>query len=83
MLRPVIHWKKKSMNSKSSYQVAPYGWLPGLSDHRDHLNAAPVEIAGVFPINVDLHAQCSRFMIKHNPAVARRMRLQPRFSSVK
>jgi hypothetical protein len=71
------------MNSKSSYQVAPYGWLPDLPDHRDHLYAAPAEIAGAFLINVDLHAQCRRFMIKHNPAAARRMRLQPRFSSIK
>jgi len=41
-----------------SYRVSRYGWLPDLPDHRDHLYAAPVEIAGALPAGVDLRAQC-------------------------
>jgi len=29
-----------------SFKVSRYGWVPDLPDHRDHLYAAPVEVAG-------------------------------------
>lgn len=41
-----------------SYKIARYGWLPDLPDHRDHLYAAPVEMAGKLPSKMDLRAQC-------------------------
>jgi len=41
-----------------SFKVSRYGWLPDLPDHRDHLYAAPVEVAGVMPASFDLRAQC-------------------------
>jgi C1A family cysteine protease len=41
-----------------SFKVSRYGWLPDLPDHRDHLYAAPVEVAGALPASVDLRAQC-------------------------
>jgi len=50
--------EENSMNSKSSYRVARYGWLPDLPDHRDHLYAAPAAITGAPPASVDLRAQC-------------------------
>jgi hypothetical protein len=34
------------------------GCLPDLPDHRDQFYAAPAEVAGVLPANVDLRAQC-------------------------
>jgi len=42
----------------TSYKTARYGWVPDLPDHRDHLYAAPVELAGALPARVDLRAQC-------------------------
>jgi C1A family cysteine protease len=41
-----------------SFKVSRYGWLPDLPDHRDHLYAAPVEVAGALPSSVDLRAEC-------------------------
>ena len=41
-----------------SYKIARYGWLPDLPDHRDHLYAAPAELAGALPIKMDLRSQC-------------------------
>jgi C1A family cysteine protease len=35
-----------------------YGWIPDLPDHRDHLYAAPVEMAGKLPAKTDLRPQC-------------------------
>ena len=40
------------------FKISRYGWLPDLPDHRDYLYAAPVEIAGALPVNVDLRSQC-------------------------
>jgi C1A family cysteine protease len=41
-----------------SFKVSRYGWIPDLPDHRDFLYAAPVEVAGVLPVSVDLREQC-------------------------
>jgi C1A family cysteine protease len=41
-----------------SFKVSRYGWLPDLPDHRDHLYAAPVELAGLLPARADLRPQC-------------------------
>src|SRR5208283_3932523 len=41
-----------------SYNTAWYGWIPDLPDHRDHLYAAPVELAGVLPPSTDLRPKC-------------------------
>jgi hypothetical protein len=41
-----------------NFEIARYGWLPDLPDHRDHLYAAPVERIGAIPAKVDLRAQC-------------------------
>jgi C1A family cysteine protease len=41
-----------------SCKISHYGWLPDLPDHRDHFYAAPAEMAGASPANVDLRAQC-------------------------
>jgi C1A family cysteine protease len=41
-----------------NYKISHYGWLPDLPDHRDHLYAAPVEVAGALPASIDLRAQC-------------------------
>ena len=49
------------MNTKNilaQNKIARYGWLPDLPDHRDYLYAAPVEMAGAIPAQVDLRAQC-------------------------
>jgi C1A family cysteine protease len=40
-----------------AYQVARFGWLPDLPDHRDFLYAAPVALAAP-PGRVDLRPQC-------------------------
>ena len=40
------------------YKIARYGWLPDLPDHRDHLYAAPIELAAARPARVDLRPQC-------------------------
>ncbi|MGA9452298.1 MAG: peptidase, partial [Verrucomicrobiia bacterium] len=40
------------------YSTARYGWLPDLPDHRDHLYAAPVELAAAPPAKIDLRPQC-------------------------
>jgi len=39
-------------------KIARYGWLPDLPDHRDHLYAAPVELAAAPPPRMDLRAAC-------------------------
>ena len=41
-----------------SHKISGYGWVPDLPDHRDHLYAAPVELAGALPASVDLRAKC-------------------------
>ena len=41
-----------------SYNTAWYGWIPDLPDHRDHLYAAPAELAGALPPGTDLRPQC-------------------------
>jgi len=41
-----------------SFKVSSYRWIPDLPDHRDHLYAAPDEIAGALPASFDLRAQC-------------------------
>jgi C1A family cysteine protease len=41
-----------------NFKVSRYGWIPDLPDHRDHLYAVPVEVAGALPASVDLRAQC-------------------------
>ena len=41
-----------------SRKISCYGWLPDLPDHRDFLYAAPVAIAGVQPVSIDLRSQC-------------------------
>src|ERR1700691_6103327 len=41
-----------------NFKVSRYGWIPDLPDHRDHLYAAPAEVAGGLPASVDLRAQC-------------------------
>jgi len=41
-----------------SHRIAGYGWVPDLPDYRDHLYAAPVELAGALPPSVDLCAKC-------------------------
>jgi hypothetical protein len=41
-----------------SRKISRYGWLPDLPDHRDQFYAAPAEIAGALPANVDLRPQC-------------------------
>lgn len=41
-----------------SFKVSRYGWLPDLPDHRDHLYASPVEVAGALPASADLRPQC-------------------------
>jgi hypothetical protein len=37
-----------------TFKTARYGWLPDLPDHRDHLYAAPVELAAAPSAKVDL-----------------------------
>lgn len=41
-----------------SRKSARYGWLPDLPDQRDHLYAAPVELAAAPPAKVDLRPHC-------------------------
>jgi len=41
-----------------SFKVSSYRWIPDLPDHRDHLYAAPAEVAGALPASFDLRAQC-------------------------
>jgi C1A family cysteine protease len=41
-----------------SDKIARYGWLPDWPDQRDHFYAAPVELAGVLPAEVDIRLQC-------------------------
>lgn len=43
-----------------SRQSSRYGWVPDLPDNRDHLYAAPVELAGALPTKVDLRPRCPR-----------------------
>ena len=40
------------------FKTARYGWVPDLPDHRDHLYAAPVELAAAPPATADLRPQC-------------------------
>jgi len=39
-------------------KTARYGWLPDLPDHRDHVYAAPVELAAAPPPKMDLRPEC-------------------------
>jgi hypothetical protein len=41
-----------------SFKVSSYRWIPDLPDHRDHLYAAPAEVAGALPASFGLRAQC-------------------------
>jgi C1A family cysteine protease len=41
-----------------NFKVSRYGWIPDLPDHRDHLYAAPAEVATALPVSADLRAQC-------------------------
>ena len=40
------------------FKTARYGWVPDLPDHRDHLYAAPVELAAAPPAKADLRLRC-------------------------
>ena len=39
-------------------QIAHYGWIPDLPDQRDYRYAAPIEVVGALPANVDLTSAC-------------------------
>jgi C1A family cysteine protease len=39
-------------------QVARYGWLPDLPDHRDYLFAAPAAVLAKLPARIDLSSKC-------------------------
>jgi C1A family cysteine protease len=39
-------------------QIARFGWIPDLPDHRDHLYAAPVTALAALPKKVDLRKGC-------------------------
>src|ERR1700737_4417858 len=39
-------------------QIARYGWIPDLPDHRDHFFAAPPELLPALPPSVDLRPEC-------------------------
>jgi C1A family cysteine protease len=41
-------------------QIARYGWIPDLPDHRDHLYAAPVTALSALPRRVDLRGKCPK-----------------------
>jgi C1A family cysteine protease len=41
-------------------QIARYGWVPDLPDHRDHLYSAPVVWLAKLPAKVDLRAKCPK-----------------------
>ncbi len=39
-------------------QIAHYGWIPDLPDQRDYQYAAPIEVIGALPANIDLTSAC-------------------------
>jgi C1A family cysteine protease len=39
-------------------QIAHYGWIPDLPDHRDYLYAAPVQSLAALPSSIDLRSSC-------------------------
>jgi C1A family cysteine protease len=39
-------------------QIAHYGWVPDLPDQRDYQYAAPIEVIGALPAQVDLTSAC-------------------------
>ena len=40
------------------HKVARYGWLPDLSDQRDHMYAAPPPVLSALPPSIDLTSKC-------------------------